>query len=197
MRPTSSYLRPARRPWQLAAIALSILSTLTLTAGQRDHDGSVRIVRSANAGLIQSPDVSDSLPSSAQLLRALRPQRSNYYQIFTNLPPDEAQIYATHMDQVFAAYERRFNAFEERSTGPMPLYLFRSRQDYQAFLKLQQIDGENSGGMFFVCPTGRGLATFVGDQPRAKVFATLQHEGFHQFADKYIGPNLPIWINEG
>jgi hypothetical protein len=35
------------------------------------------------------------------------------------------------------------------------------------------------------------------DGQRDTLRRTLQHEAFHQFAYKAIGPNIPIWLNEG
>jgi hypothetical protein len=122
---------------------------------------------------------------------------SRAYTIHTDLNRAEVLVYAEHMDKVFAEYQARFASFRGRRTGPMPLYLFRTQEGYQTFLASRGIDGTNSGGMFFVRAGSQGLATFVGDNNRARVFTVLQHEGFHQFAYNYIGPNLPIWVNEG
>lgn len=122
---------------------------------------------------------------------------SAHYVIHTDIPRDEVRRFATHMDAVFRAFERRFAGFESRDRDPMPVYLFQAEAGYHAFLATQQINAANSSGMFFTGPTGRGLAVYVEGQPRSKVFATLQHEGFHQFAYDYLGRDVPIWLNEG
>jgi len=122
---------------------------------------------------------------------------SQHYTIRTDLPPSEARVYARHMDMVFTAYDRRFSSFRERYRGQMPLYLFRSAEQYMAFLDSHGISAENSDGIFFFAPTARGLAVFIDGRTRSQVFASLQHEGFHQFADSYIGQQLPVWVNEG
>jgi hypothetical protein len=136
---------------------------------------------------------------AASLLRAddLRSYSSRCYAIRSDLPADEVRDFANHMDQVFVAYQQRFAGFRSRRAGPMPLFLFRTRQGYLHFLASHGINAYGSGGMFFVHDNIQGLATFLGESPRSRVLAVLQHEGFHQFAFNYIGPDLPTWVNEG
>lgn len=122
---------------------------------------------------------------------------SRFYTIRTDLQTKEVRHYAEHMDAVFEEYTRRFASFKARDRRPMPLYLFRTRERYLAHLAQYGINGAASGGMFFVQPQAQGLATFIEDLPRSAAFQTLQHEGFHQFAYAYIGPDLPLWVNEG
>lgn len=138
-----------------------------------------------------------ALPAVSGAASGMRTYASHHYTIHSDLTRDEVRLFAVHMDAVFRAFERRFAGFEPRGREPMPLYLFRTEADYQSFLADRQIDGANSAGMFFVGPAGRGLAVYVEGLPRSKVFATLQHEGFHQFAYDYLGADLPIWLNEG
>lgn len=122
---------------------------------------------------------------------------TQFYQLKTDLDRSEARAYAQHMDQVFAAYAQRFEHYGKRPRDRMSLYLFSRRQDYINYLAEKGFNVANTAGVFFVTERGSGLASFVEDQPRSKVFAVLQHEGFHQFAWHYLGEDLPIWINEG
>lgn len=141
---------------------------------------------------------SGSMVSSlSAVVGGMKTYASRHYTIYSDLRRDETREFATHMDAMFRAFERRFAGFAPRNREPMPLHLFRTEAGYQSFLADRQIDGTNSAGMFFVGPTGRGLAVYVEGLPRSKVFATLQHEGFHQFAYDYLGTDLPIWLNEG
>lgn len=123
--------------------------------------------------------------------------RSDHYLIHTNLSREETVPFGRHMDAVFTQYQQRFSGFVARDLGPMPLYLLRTREDYIRFLAEHDIDATHSGGLYFVTHTLRGLATWAESDNRARTFRVLQHEGFHQFAWKYIGPNLPVWLNEG
>ena len=125
--------------------------------------------------------------------------RSRRYDVVTDLPAEQARQIAMHMDKVFDEYVRRLAraGFRAKSTDRMNLYLFDSAETYQSQLATKGINATGSGGMFFVRSGESGLATFVGGRPYNDMIATLQHEGFHQFAYLRIGSNLPIWANEG
>ncbi|MFI4862368.1 MAG: DUF1570 domain-containing protein [Phycisphaerales bacterium JB063] len=123
--------------------------------------------------------------------------RSHHYLIHTNLTREETVPFGRHMDAVFEQYQQRFSGFIARELDPMPLYLLRTREDYIRFMAEHDIDATNSGGLFFVTHALQGLATWAESGSRQRAFRVLQHEGFHQFAWNYIGPNLPVWLNEG
>lgn len=127
----------------------------------------------------------------------LRGFRSRHYVIYTNLTREETLPYGRHMDELFDQYQRRFSSFVPRNPEPMPLYLLRTREQYVRYLAGYHIDASNAGGMFFVTHAAQGLATWAESGSRLKTFRILQHEGFHQFAWNYLGPNLPVWVNEG
>ncbi len=140
-----------------------------------------------------SPTVHADITTHYQLNRF----KSRYYDIQTNLTRDEVIDYARHMDAIFEQYQKRFREFETQHHIAMPLFLLRTQDDYHSFMKMNGIDATNSGGMFFVMPQIQGLATWTSDKSRFQTASVLQHEGFHQFAWNYIGPHLPVWINEG
>ncbi len=122
---------------------------------------------------------------------------SKYYVVRTNAPLDKARAISGHMDGVYNEYARRFRTFGKRESDRMPLYLFRTQADYLAFMKQNSIDASATGGIFFIRPDIRGLATWVEDRPQWITLETIQHEGFHQFAFTHIGQRLPLWANEG
>ena len=123
--------------------------------------------------------------------------RSKHYRIFTNLSQRETVPFGRHMDALFEQYDKRFRTIGDQPIERMPLYLFRTEQQYSRFLQEHDIDATHSGGMFFVTHKLEGLATWTEARSRRKTMQVLQHEGFHQFAWHAIGPNLPIWLNEG
>lgn len=123
--------------------------------------------------------------------------RSTHYRIFTNLSQQETVPFGRHMDALFVQYDKRFRGLSKKSIERMPLYLFQTEQQYDRFLQEHDIDASHSGGMFFVTHTLQGLATWIDQRSRRKTFEVLQHEGFHQFAWYAIGPELPVWLNEG
>ncbi|MEM7577363.1 MAG: DUF1570 domain-containing protein [Planctomycetota bacterium] len=153
-------------------------------------------------GLALGLSSSDTLAQTeSQTSIAPQPTRqvfaSKHYHIHTNLTRKETVPFGRHMDAVYAAYLRRFAAFEPKQKQPMPLYLFRTEAQYHGFLLDMGIEAQHSGGMFFVNHRGRGLATFVEGQSLDEVYGVLQHEGFHQFVWSYLGSDLPTWVNEG
>ncbi|MCX5660938.1 MAG: DUF1570 domain-containing protein [Planctomycetota bacterium] len=122
---------------------------------------------------------------------------TKFYTIHTNLNREETIPFGRHMDAVYAEYQKRFAGFRAGTPGAMSLYLFRTQEQYEAFLMRHKINGANTGGMFFVQSRLQGLATFVQGKSISATFSVLQHEGFHQFAFHHIGPDLPNWVNEG
>ena len=133
-------------------------------------------------------------PTRAQDLNVYE---SRSYNIHTNLSPEEAREFGVHMDLIFREYTDRFSVLRGGERDKKDLYLLRDRQDYVNTLAGFGINGMNSGGMYFSGPRGSGLATWTEGLTRDQVFSTLQHEGFHQFADSKLGRDLPLWVNEG
>lgn len=122
---------------------------------------------------------------------------TRHYKVHTNLERQEAVDYGRHMDLIFEDYADRFRGFRSRGRDRNNLFLLRTRDDYIRHMAKYGFDASASGGVFFERPQISGLATWVEDRPKSETLATLQHEGFHQFAAKYIGPTLPLWVNEG
>lgn len=139
------------------------------------------------------------LPALATPVQAvtLTEFNSKHYVIRTNASAEKAQEIGRHMDGVFDEYARRFRTFGKRESERMPLYLFKTQNDYLAFMKKSGIDANATGGIFFIRPDIRGLATWIDDRPQWITLETIQHEGFHQFAYSHIGTRLPLWANEG
>ena len=122
---------------------------------------------------------------------------SKHYTVRTNASRIAASEFARHMDGVFDEYARRFRTFGKHNAQRMPLYLFKTQNDYLTFMKKNAIDANATGGIFFIRPNIRGLATWIEDRPQWITLETIQHEGFHQFAYAHIGTRLPLWANEG
>ena len=135
--------------------------------------------------------------------------RSRHYRVLTDLPRAEAVVYGRHMDRIHRSYERLLSRLGGEAEGLQDLYLLRDRPGYLRLLAGFGVDGSASGGMFFYggpgvrggarggFSGGAGVATWVRGRPREEVLATLQHEGFHQFAYLKAGDRFPIWLNEG
>lgn len=136
-------------------------------------------------------------PAGADDLPDLKEIQTRRYVIHTNVDSAKAREIGGHMDGVYDEYTRRLSTFNKRDNPRMPLYLFKTQADYLTFMKNSGIDASATGGIFFIRPDMRGLATWVENRPQWVTLETLQHEGFHQFAYTHIGPRLPLWANEG
>jgi hypothetical protein len=129
-----------------------------------------------------------ALPARAEL----RPVTTNHYRIQTDLDSAFADELGQRMDQMFDEYSRRLADFSPRDDGRrFDVYLFDRRETYLAYTRYRF---PNTGGVFIA---GKALAAFLEGQGRDQLRRTLQHEAFHQFAYSAIGPNLPVWLNEG
>ncbi|MEX2212665.1 MAG: DUF1570 domain-containing protein [Phycisphaeraceae bacterium] len=135
--------------------------------------------------------------SQADSLPRLTSFASTHYDIHTNVAMDKAREIGRHMDAVFEEYTKRFHAFGKGATPRMPLYLLKTQQEYLDFMRGKGVDATGTGGIFFIRPDAKGLATWLDNRPSWITLETLQHEGFHQFAYACIGTKLPLWVNEG
>lgn len=126
----------------------------------------------------------------------LRTFHSDHYAIHTDLDDVLCRDMARELEMCYSEFARRLSMFEssERpaSEKPLDVYLFAKHADYVTFSGGQF---PNTGGLFI--SKKHALAVYLQDQGREQMRKTLRHEAFHQFAFERIGPNLPIWINEG
>jgi len=128
----------------------------------------------------------------------LQELRSRHYDVITNVDRETARAVARHMDQVYRAYMNRIGGagFRRKVRGRMKLYLLQTHDQYVKVLSDKGIDAAGTGGLFMARGDFRALLTFVQGRSERRMYATLQHEGFHQFAYMMIG-DLPPWANEG
>jgi hypothetical protein len=127
-------------------------------------------------------------------LPQLRVTNSRHYEIHTDLQPDFADDLARRMDAMFEEYGRRLNDFQPPGDAPkLAAYLFIKHDDYTRLTHT-----EHSGGIFMVSGRrGSFLAGHLEHEGRDGLRRVLQHEGCHQFTYSAIGPNIPVWLNEG
>ncbi len=126
------------------------------------------------------------------------PLRSRFYRLRSDLSAADTKAYGHHLDTIYAEYQRRLGALEQRTAEVLDVLMFATQEDYIATLRERfGINGMGSGGMFFVSPRGAALAFWVEGLPRSRVHHVIQHEGFHQFAHSRFGNDLPMWVNEG
>ena len=125
-------------------------------------------------------------------------QKVGHYWIKTDLPADEANALAHHLNIMYGEYAKRLASLPVRAQEKLNVLIFKSRQDYMLTLRARfGVNATGSGGMFFVTSAGSGLAFWTENLPRQRIEHVVQHEGFHQFAYSRFGDDLPIWANEG
>lgn len=117
-----------------------------------------------------------------------------YYVIHTDLSPEQAKEAGLRMTRMAEEYHRRTTGFSGAIRNKFPFYLYAHEPDYIAA-------GGQAGSAGQYDPNTRRLmacahANDAGHISPA-VWHTVQHEGFHQFADAVIGGDLPVWVNEG
>jgi len=117
----------------------------------------------------------------------LREHSTKYYTIYSDLDERTVREAALRVTVTFEEYVRRTSGFTGRIEGKLPFALFAKPEDYFA-----------AGGV----PGSAGA--FLGDRlmahtggPNSRPWATVQHEGFHQFVHAVIGGDMPVWVNEG
>lgn len=134
------------------------------------------------------------LGGAAMASAQLRAYPTVHYRLLTDVEDEFARDLARRLDAMHDEYAQRLALFRPGSGQParLDVYVFQKREDY---VRLTDHRLPNTGGVFMA---GRNLlAVFVEGQGREATRHTLQHEAFHQFAHARIGPNLPIWVNEG
>jgi hypothetical protein len=113
---------------------------------------------------------------------------SPHYVIHTDLDADTVREVSIRLTSRFQEYTQRTSAFNIRINEKLPFYMFTEHADYLAAGGLP-----GSAGVF----TGDKLMATMGLATGPFSWRLLQHEGFHQFVDRVIGRNIPVWVNEG
>lgn len=118
----------------------------------------------------------------------MRAYQTRYYVIHTDLDEDTARESAIRMTKMAEEYHDRTRDFSGTIRQKLPLYLFNDRLSY-----MDAGGMPGTAGVF----TGTKLMACADEHVDPRLWHTLQHEGFHQFANAVIGGELPIWVNEG
>jgi hypothetical protein len=143
-----------------------------------------------------------TVPASAQLQAPWWDRapaaRVGAYWIKTDLPAEQANELAQHLNVMYEQYSQRLASLPQRAPEALNVLIFKNRRDYELTLRSRfGVDPTGTGGLFFMSNRGNGLALWTEGLPKRRVHHVLQHEGFHQFAHSRFGGDLPIWVNEG
>lgn len=118
--------------------------------------------------------------------------QTRHYVLHTDVSPEFARDLGERLDAMYEEYTRRLGAFGSASADQLHVYVFDKKSDYMLFIDDRL---PNTGGVYI--PAKNCLAAYLETQGRDALRRTLQHEAFHQFANRLISPNLPVWVNEG
>ncbi|MBK9120673.1 MAG: DUF1570 domain-containing protein [Phycisphaerales bacterium] len=146
--------------------------------------------RTALLSLVAAVLTCQAVPATAQrsAIQPLRTIETRYYILHTDLDDDHVREAVQRITLMAEEYHRRTSGLGRTVTQRLPFYLF---SDFRAYEANGGLPG--SAGVF----TGDRLMAVVMPQNPAFTWYVVQHEGFHQFVYAAIGPNIPIWANEG
>ncbi|MEW6360380.1 MAG: hypothetical protein AB1696_28870 [Planctomycetota bacterium] len=116
---------------------------------------------------------------------------TRHYFIETDTGQDAADEIGDFMEVMYAAYLGVFKSIKPNWEARLKVRILKNREDY-----IEEV-GENmawSSGVYR--GRERGILTSLGNRPASSLRGILQHEGFHQFFDKFIGRGA-TWVNEG
>jgi len=145
------------------------------------------LIASAYAGAAQTGDGAGA-PSEARLAS----YETKYYIIHSDLDIDTVREAAARLTAMAEEYHQRTKDFSGTIRAKLPFYLFSRPQDY-----LAAGGPPGSWGAYKSGGKSDMLMAFIPKEMGGDVWEVVQHEGFHQFADKVITGRLPIWVNEG
>lgn len=118
----------------------------------------------------------------------LKRYRTHYYIIYTDLPVETVREAVVRLKAMAEEYHQRTRGFAGVIKRRLPFYLFSRGEDYYAAGGLPGSTGTYDGSKLMAMASRR-----FGDG----FWHTVQHEGFHQFADTVIRGRLPVWVDEG
>jgi hypothetical protein len=121
----------------------------------------------------------------ADLLRTIE---TPSYTIHTDLPDLAAREATIRVTRMAEEYSARTENFAGRIDAKLPFYLYQNVDDY-----VTAGGPKGTWGVF----DGKKLMAVAGEKITALTWQTIQHEGFHQFAQAAISRDLPPWLTEG
>jgi hypothetical protein len=139
-------------------------------------------------------------PSSGLIdAKQMRKYESPYYNIFTDVDPEQARGVVVRMTKMAEEYhDRTKDLFSGTINQKLPFYLFSNPEDYY-----NAGGPQGSIGVFMPGIARRGsklmamTSTTKSGDISAETWHTIQHEGFHQFVHFVVRGDIPVWVNEG
>jgi hypothetical protein len=121
----------------------------------------------------------------------LQRYETEHYVLYTDLDEAGVREAKVRLGLMVQLYTHKTKEFSRPLRGKLPCYLITERDEY-----VEATGAPNSAGLYVPGRKARLYAHIDPLRP-ARGWKTLQHEGFHQFADQVMGHRLPVWVNEG
>ena len=123
---------------------------------------------------------------------------SRHYRFKTDLRSRQAGGFARHFDLMHEQFAAHLAGLPPRAPMRLRVLIFSRREEYLQTLRTRwAVEGEGTGGMFFVGDSSAIVAFWTESLPPRRVHHVMQHEAFQQFAWTRFGDDLPVWLNEG
>ena len=131
----------------------------------------------------------------------LEPMETDYFLVYSDLPPLEAARWATRLDTYYAGVGRILHRPEGENlfSGKAVVFLFRERDRFR-LVEAESFDQLVPAGAVGIChPVGpKVFLSFHRDPSDEALAASLAHELVHGVLHRYLTPRrLPAWANEG
>ncbi len=116
-----------------------------------------------------------------------------HYIVRTELGADVAQMVASQQEALYVELVRRMG--DVRKPPPDQRFSVLVLPDRRRYERELAPEAEGSRGIFI--PAKDVLACWGGAEEPDLILETLRHEGTHQLVWHCIGPQCPMWLNEG
>ena len=116
-----------------------------------------------------------------------------HYLLHTDHEPEVAQLIVAQQEALFRELYKRMGKIKPNQlSGRFKIKVFTGQGRY-----LKELGPSAMGSQGLYMHHKDLLAAWGPPEYLEVVFETLRHEGTHQFVMHFIGPETPIWLNEG
>jgi hypothetical protein len=139
--------------------------------------------------------------TQTQLKRPLQNFETKYFLFYSDLPPKEAQNWASLLDRMYVQLADMFAVKKGDNIwrGKALIFVFAQADDYRRYEKeLLHTDSGTSAGMCHSFGNGDVKIAFYRQRDDLEFAHVLVHESVHGFIHRYRTPvPVPSWANEG
>jgi len=122
--------------------------------------------------------------------------RAKYHIIHTDMSREMIYEATSRLNAMAEQYNQRTKGFGGKITRRLPFYMFSNYKDYLASVGQR---GRGTAGIYSSSTKTLKAAADTSKFTEGQIWHTIQHEGWHQFANMVVcknKDNLPVWLNE-